>query len=348
MPPRILSQLPVEIIQSEVLARLPAKSIGRFRCVCKAWNSFLSTLYFSRTHSHYNTNHKLLLLLNSPTRTFSTLDYHDSVTTRFRLLPFKDDVLILASLDGLVCVALMKTRVLAFWNPLTGAYKKFHTSFFDDIRNGAFALYIDSSNDYRLVHIVSVGAFIYSRRLDSWRKIINPSLEISHYISNFKWFMATFSGDKVYFKLKTRRENPLRVISFDVESEKFMEIQLPPPPVPCDARLGEHLVALDGYIHLCVGFLDISWNVKCDMWRMVDDGWIKVAAFSNTLGKQYKFREIHTRRNGSWFAVWKDNNSVKNYGLEDLVKDFFYFIWEDFSDNKKEAVYNETLVSPNP
>ncbi|KAJ0504001.1 putative F-box-like domain superfamily protein [Helianthus annuus] len=190
MPSLILLQLPVDILQSEVLPRLPAKLIGLFRCVCKAWNSFLWTLYFSRrTHNNYNTNHKLLLLLllNSPTRTFSTLDYHDSVSTRFRLLPFKDDVLILASLDGLVRVALMKTRVLAFWNPLTGAYKKFfHTSFYDDIRNGAFALYIDSSNDYKLVHIVSEGAFIYSRRLDSWRKIINPSLEVSHYISNFK------------------------------------------------------------------------------------------------------------------------------------------------------------------
>ncbi|MFS7991357.1 putative F-box-like domain superfamily protein [Helianthus anomalus] len=76
--------LPYEVLQSEVLPRLPAKSIGRFRCVCKASYSFLSTPDFARMHLRYQTNYKLLLF--DPTiRTFRTLDCeplnHDSVTT---------------------------------------------------------------------------------------------------------------------------------------------------------------------------------------------------------------------------------------------------------------------------
>ncbi|MFS7991365.1 hypothetical protein Hanom_Chr12g01069921 [Helianthus anomalus] len=92
----------------------------------------------------------------------------------------------------MVCVALRETRELAFWNPVTGAYNKFHTSFYNDTFNGSFDLYIDSSNDYKLVHIVSGGAFIYSQRLDSRRKINHPSLDISQLISNFCWLAGYF------------------------------------------------------------------------------------------------------------------------------------------------------------
>ncbi|KAF8660263.1 hypothetical protein HU200_057830 [Digitaria exilis] len=41
--------LPVEVI-TEILARLPAKSVGRFRCVSRAWCAMLSADYFVDLH----------------------------------------------------------------------------------------------------------------------------------------------------------------------------------------------------------------------------------------------------------------------------------------------------------
>ncbi|XP_025823822.1 F-box protein At3g49450-like isoform X3 [Panicum hallii] len=41
--------LPPEVI-TEILARLPAKSVGRFRCVSRAWCAMLSTAYFVDLH----------------------------------------------------------------------------------------------------------------------------------------------------------------------------------------------------------------------------------------------------------------------------------------------------------
>ncbi|KAJ0817283.1 putative F-box domain-containing protein [Helianthus annuus] len=349
--PRIHPQLPYEIIQSEVLPRLPAKSIGRFRCVCKAWNSFLSTPEFAQMHLPYQTNHKLLLLDHHTSPTFRTLDCEqpmsqDSITTTLPI-PFQGHMSILASLDGLVCVALRETRELAFWNPVTGAYNKFHTSFYKDMFNGAFALYIDSSNDYKLVHIVSEGAFIYSQRLDLWRKINHPSLDISELISNYDWSLATFFEGKVYFRLLNRSllttfTSERCIISFDVESEKFKEIQC-----PCSEGYGASLVVLNGCIHL--GVVDDD-GLKCDLWRMDGDGWIKVAAFSHShkFSEWLIWREIHIKKNGNLLAIWEDNDSFKNVDMEDLLTDFYYVGRGNWPHENLGAIYIETLVSPNP
>ncbi|XP_076956996.1 F-box/kelch-repeat protein At3g06240-like [Bidens hawaiensis] len=337
---RVLPQLPTEIIQSELLPRLPAKSIGRFRCVCNTWNSFLCSPDFARAHLRYNTKYKLLLL-DQPTQTFCTLDCepvnHDSITNL--PIPFKGDVVIVASLDGLVCVVFRETNDLAFWNPLTGAYKKIYTKFVVDM-SGVFTFYIDSSNDYKLLHIVSKSGegFIYSRRLDSWRKI--PHLE--NIIRSFNWGQAIFLGEKIYFKLETWRSGgPQRgLISFDVESEKFKEIQF--PPLTCGASLYVNLVALNGCIHLCVGYKDIHHEgFKCDMWRIDGDKWIKVATFDRSCYQP--LRHIHIRRNGNWLAIWENDNSFNNIDL----KDYIYYFLPGYSDHEQKGVIcMGTFMSP--
>ncbi|XP_076956997.1 F-box/kelch-repeat protein At3g06240-like [Bidens hawaiensis] len=329
-----LSQLPIEIIQSELLPRLPAKSIGRFRCVCKSWKSLLCSPGFTRAHLCYNTKYKLLLL-DQPNQTFRTLDCepvnHDSITNR--PIPFKGDIMILESLYGLVCVAIKYTCELAFWNRLTGTYKKTRTKLVVDIA-GAFAFYVDSSNDYKLLQIVSyIGeGFIYSLRLDLWRKI--PCLE-NNIIRSFNWWQAIFLGEKVHFKLETwRLEGPQRgLITFDVESEKFEEIQF--PPFPDDATLGGmKIVALNDCIHLFVGYRVISYGgLKCDMWRMDGDEWIKVATLD---GQHYRpFRHIHIGRNWNCLAILEDGNSFKNIDLEDYFKDAYYFFPWPFDDEQE-------------
>lgn len=49
MKRRILQQreIPNDVVMEEILARLPAKSLMRFKCVSKLWSSFISSRYFS-------------------------------------------------------------------------------------------------------------------------------------------------------------------------------------------------------------------------------------------------------------------------------------------------------------
>jgi len=56
--------LPNEVVVTEILARLPAKSVGRFRCVCRGWSAMLSSDYFIDLHCqrvNRADHHRLLL-----------------------------------------------------------------------------------------------------------------------------------------------------------------------------------------------------------------------------------------------------------------------------------------------
>ncbi|KAD3067993.1 hypothetical protein E3N88_35873 [Mikania micrantha] len=177
------------LIESEILTRLPAKSVGRFKCVCKQWKSFLSTPTFVRTHLHYHrtiNDHKLLLADGA---TLRKVPFTDTIPSNPNPNPsgaHAKVLLLLASLDGLVLLASITQEgptELVFLNPLTGAFRKL-SPFFEPDPNDIFGFTHfydvmgfykdDSCNDYKLVYLIAggdLGAYIYSHRLDTWREI---------------------------------------------------------------------------------------------------------------------------------------------------------------------------------
>lgn len=116
---KMMPEIPQDILSSEILSRLPAKCVLRFKCVSKKWHSLLSTQMFKKAHlRHYITNdhqnpNKLILLSAKTPREFRTIDCEapkDGVT-RSRPLPFLSrpaKIEILASFNGLVCVGILK------------------------------------------------------------------------------------------------------------------------------------------------------------------------------------------------------------------------------------------------
>ncbi|KAK9137063.1 hypothetical protein Sjap_007657 [Stephania japonica] len=49
-----ISQLPDEVLASEILVKPPVKSLGRFKSVCKAWRAMISNHDFTYMHlSHH-------------------------------------------------------------------------------------------------------------------------------------------------------------------------------------------------------------------------------------------------------------------------------------------------------
>lgn len=171
-----------------------------------------------------------------------------------------------------------------------------------------FGFYTDSSNDYKLLHMVDRrggGAFIYSRRSDSWRKI--KSVENSDPVSYYWWSPPTFSGQSLYFMMKGQKN----IICFDVITEKFREI----PPPPAVNLLNGGLVVIKGCLHL---FVTYECKTSCYMtfdrtnvWRMDGDGWMRVAGFSDSNDIPLTLTSMWMMKiNANCYVVWLYNRSV--------------------------------------
>ncbi|XP_076905259.1 F-box/kelch-repeat protein At3g06240-like [Bidens hawaiensis] len=316
-------QLPLSLIELQILPRLPAKYVGRFMSVCKQRKSFLSSPTFARMHLHHVTinAYKLLTLNHRRPVSFRTLNcepLNDSSTTvpSYRNFDPMDDFVILASLDGLVCLdSTYLPGKLAFWNPLTGAYKRLSAN-----PNNPFPI-IGAFDAIDWIH----GEFSVGSNIGC--DCTNPIL----------W------GECLYFNvapMSTERNS--WIICFDVKTEKFREIQC--PVVPSDAKDDcRSLVVLNGRLHLCASYKLLNMK-HGDVWRVDGDvGWVKVAAFSRNKCRR---QCVSTVSVGNWLAVLKGDHSFSKMNTEDFIARYWDFCSPRWLFTHDQIIYIETLVSP--
>ncbi|XP_027165924.1 F-box/kelch-repeat protein At3g23880-like [Coffea eugenioides] len=155
------AHLPPELI-FDILLRLPIKSLLRFRCVSKSWNSLISSPEFIKTHLKKTSNARNTKLIFSSFKGVPDLDYltecnldsvlysptieainmvthmvASSMTEATTIQPPKEkSIEILGSCNGLVCIAMQDIRFWPFdsdstpdrrlflWNPSIRKYWK--------------------------------------------------------------------------------------------------------------------------------------------------------------------------------------------------------------------------------
>ncbi|KAK1385451.1 hypothetical protein POM88_023186 [Heracleum sosnowskyi] len=120
---RTNTMLPDDIIYYNLLIRLPAKFLVRFRLVCKSWKYNLSTSEFVKAHFTRQQSVKDQDLLIGH-RSWSS--HGVIIITRSREIPvtvgpLRTDIL-LGSINGLVCMA--SGTDFSLWNPATGQSKE--------------------------------------------------------------------------------------------------------------------------------------------------------------------------------------------------------------------------------
>ncbi|PIA29513.1 hypothetical protein AQUCO_05900025v1 [Aquilegia coerulea] len=322
----------------EIFPRLPAKSIGRFRCISKFWCQWLSSNDFIYKHineskqnneeqnlqiliftEHYGLyelyllpyyNHQdnkdIALDLNYPVRTFRT-----------------SKVWVLGSCNGIICLMYPKTSLICLWNPCTRDYKMlwnseiikryepwmFHTCGFG---------YNPVVNDYEILRIAYIFrdrhrysiAYVYSLTKDSYRIIMKIPYQICHnsksgqLVNGALHWLGSHSGTIRWIDDDSEDEYRL-VLAFDIGGEQFREV--PQPDYGVDEGHKINISEFRGQLCICCWY-----DEQIDFWVMkeynVRESWVKLFHVKHNACKNIDYYiPLHYTKNGSTLFYMGDD-----------------------------------------
>ncbi|PWA88575.1 F-box associated interaction domain-containing protein [Artemisia annua] len=261
--------IPQDIITTHILCRLPAKSVGRFRCVSKEWLSLLSEPRFIQIHQKTLNKYHFIFRSNDGSLYSVPYDNHEEVSTLTKLdLGFYRIMSILGSVNGLV---------------LASAYNNLHN-------NDYYTLFVLNltTNDYVELPISSksqffgISGFGYDSVSDNY-KIVTMEFDENVYVYNLRTntrkqgshltydgyygsAAGVFVNGFLHWKLD-RHSKPV-IVAFSLADEMLSEL---PSPNFCNqatkfVELGEKLAIFN--------------EDKGDVWLMneygVEKSWTKI------------------------------------------------------------------------
>ncbi|XP_050283049.1 F-box/kelch-repeat protein At3g23880-like isoform X6 [Quercus robur] len=293
-----LEYLPYDVLL-EILHRLPVKSLIRFRCVSKSWNSLITSPAFinsnlTRTRSHSDSNKLIVRYLDVALRVERYKLIHEdndnNVSSSEEIqdlkLPLRSSRLsyfqLVGSANGLFC--LYEGNRCILWNP---CIRKFITLPNPSVTAEFFcylAFGFDSrTNDYKVVRIAYKSdtryegakpplVEVYSVSEGSWR-VTNGGDSYPPRITISNWHpQAAYLNGAVYFAANDWGDaQSLIVLSFDLGDEVFRLISLPNGKFGLDADIGTSV--FNGLLSLiCYGYQHLSIVKSCSVWVMKEDG----------------------------------------------------------------------------
>ncbi|KAF6145089.1 hypothetical protein GIB67_013440 [Kingdonia uniflora] len=283
-----MSKLP-EDIEIEILSWVPAKTLARFRCVCKPWCQL--TLNPTFVHLNINryskTNPRLLISETSEKQLIYSLDSKARDAKPKRLnLPFfikipRHHVEVNGSCNGVVCLS--KWEDCYLWNPITNEHVKLpYTPFVISSRFSPRTVfgfgYNSRTKEYKVVRFEfsshQFGAKVYTLGRDSWKILVRQSnslYEVSSYngvvqLNGAIHWMGAYHYHPYPYPIPELDYEINLIISFNLESEELQEI-------PCPSSLEFE----NNYFSMCVleGCLSMFYDDYGDhveMWVMKDYG----------------------------------------------------------------------------
>ena len=257
-PPKLRRRniyLPYDIVLN-ILTRLPVKSLMRFRCVSKAWNSSITSPDFISTHLNNSIDShgdgyvihmpcvrdicSSSINTKRPVCTVAldrTLDTISEVRIPFHF-PF-GCAQIVGSCNGLLCFA-TSAYCIYLWNPSIRIFKRLPNTCLGQLRFATLGFaYHSENNDYKVVRI-SRSPFsapvssheieVYTLSSDSWRSVgTTLTTDVLFYDKNYPLPIPLVNGALHWMSCIVEEENHRRrmIMAFDVNSEKFKRLALP-------------------------------------------------------------------------------------------------------------------------
>ncbi|XP_059310639.1 F-box/kelch-repeat protein At3g06240-like [Lycium ferocissimum] len=355
-----LPVLPPELT-SEILLRLPVKTLLKMRCVSKSMLSLISSHQFIRNHLKLSANnqeftyHRLLFRnfeFDNNSLTFYTYPLYPTKYEVPQHIPteldfscedtFGDRYRILGSCDGLFCIS-RDFEDLFIWNPSTRKLKELppsginvpRTDSFDDISYG-FG-YTELQSDYKVVEIVgsqhnnSYDVSVYSLRSNSWKRI-------QEYPNIILWdHSGKFLNGKIHWIAGDRVGGVRFISSFNLADETFGNVALPDlNEYEFDWEIGS------SGRNICLFCCEEN---KTDVWVMKEyeivESWTKVFSIPS---RDYEACPIFISQNNE-ILVHQSRSLVWYNSRHNTFMHPEFRIRCDAANNL--GLYNESLVSPN-
>ncbi|XP_071705117.1 F-box/kelch-repeat protein At3g06240-like [Rutidosis leptorrhynchoides] len=286
--------IPPEIM-TDILYRLPAKSVGRFRCVSKDWLSQLSSPQFIMTHQNtLNQKHFVLVKSSLYSIPFSNHSLEVSRSPTELRLGFTIDTIwytIHGSCNGLVLLSfynfnLRYTRTLSVLNPTTRDLIRLPQVVYNQTSSDLFGFGYDSlTDDYKVVTIrlyndydtnFSAGkkfVYVYSLRTKNWTRLSDATSSDYSILIKDSLTSAVFVNGILHWFGKKLSDNLPVIVALSLTNEKFSEVSIPIFPNDVDIKYHCQLVDVGGK-------LGIFSNAKGTIWLMneygVKESWTKI------------------------------------------------------------------------
>ncbi|XP_041991391.1 uncharacterized protein LOC121742343 [Salvia splendens] len=364
-----LPDLPEEIIK-EILLRLPAKSLWKFRSVSKCWFFLISSYDFAKAHlkiSNKNNiyeRHRLIVGAIQSLMDLHTCSLRDTVGNTMYTGPIYPDVDMLpdvvrfdcpscninslvwmeGSCNGLVCV-LESARTLILWNPTIRKYRVLPRSgtpmrFEHYPLNFGFG-YDEVHDDYKVVELLHLDpgmslteprAKVYSLRSNSWKALLNwPNEKVALRSGVF------LNGAIHWLVFCAGRPSDWGIVSHDLALETFVESEL---PFNDDDALRFEMNVLGGCLSVCY-----QYKMWLDVWLMKEYGvvksWTKIMRIPSTWVRfSFMTKPLLLMENGQMLIRYGPELALydpRNPSVQQKVSEY----------DVEAAVYFESLVSPN-
>ncbi|XP_059647024.1 putative F-box protein At3g24700 [Cornus florida] len=270
-----LNCLPREIIY-EILTRVPAESLVRFKLVCKLWKTIISDPNFISSHLHiWKSKPSFMFTADLSSNRLLLSDFQDEDSTDFPIRIPKGYRHIVASTDGLLLLEGSEQKdgrlvtKLCVHNPVTGSQKLLPPTLNHRvIQQDNFSIVCDASiQKYKVVLFIDDGGIIHDkihiitgdndvdRGSIEWRELISPSA----FCLEFGFRPITVNGILHWlayaYDVKSFYNPPLlvgSVQSMDIAKEEFRQgISLPcqPKSDSCRRLINCYLLEIEGSIY---------------------------------------------------------------------------------------------------
>ncbi|GFS30975.1 hypothetical protein Acr_00g0014980 [Actinidia rufa] len=272
-----MADLPPDII-SQILSRIPMKSLFQFRCVAKLWCRIIDHPFFAYMHSsRHNEEHNMLVLISYPTYRQKKLSFR-LVEERGRNMKANENSItefdlnhgaLMNSCKGLLCIQYKKKLRYLLLNPLRRDFlvlpKATIKSGYHELVTVTCGFGFDASTStYKVVRVVCRRKYLTSRvevhrvGTSSWREIgevpPHPLQGKPVFAHGFlHWLVSPFI-----------RKSKGMIVSFDIGTEKFQ--WTPNPKFESTGTAFFQLVDLKGNL----GMVHLSWETNTEIWVQKD------------------------------------------------------------------------------